>query len=458
MRHPSLSFLLCFIVSCTSSTLGIDYTKTPDTPLATISRSSMTIIQDEASVVALRFEEGFPKTKSANKIVNEIKTISENGQPLLYIVNYADNKGYTIVSATKKYYPILAYVEYGNYSDNSQTGISILLDQYKEAIISNQSLSDIDSLATYRDMWREYEEEIPHIETKSGDLLSLRRTSIENWESQGYDCFSLDERPEGLPESVYSSWCQIAEGVAHPDYDYLSNSIIIRRSNRVRSSVSPMLSTTWNQSYPYNYGLGALFSSDDAAAGCVTIALAQIMKYHKCPSRYNWSNMPNSADSPNSDMNGFLSDLFDDVILLPTSDWSMGAIQPIIKAKMQNSYDYGAALSSHNTINVMNALDNGKPVFMEGSKSGVFSARHAWVCDGYNHNEILYYFELHVLSVVEPLQYEFLASDNNSAASSTFHMNWGHSPSANGWFVDDRLSQDEPWTTARTDMVLTPHN
>ena len=54
-------------------------------------------------------------TKSSEKTIKEIIPIKDsNGKILMYAVNYDD--GYIIVSATKKYYPILADVERGTFS------------------------------------------------------------------------------------------------------------------------------------------------------------------------------------------------------------------------------------------------------------------------------------------------------------------------------------------------------
>ncbi|MFK2262791.1 Spi family protease inhibitor [Bacteroides fragilis] len=33
----------------------------------------------------------------------------------MYIINYQDQKGYTIISATKKYYPVIAYSDVGSF-------------------------------------------------------------------------------------------------------------------------------------------------------------------------------------------------------------------------------------------------------------------------------------------------------------------------------------------------------
>ncbi|MDD3202071.1 MAG: C10 family peptidase [Bacteroidales bacterium] len=426
-----------------------------------IDKNGMSITAEQAINIATLFNAKSPITKSNTlKQTKDVVTISDKeGNSLMYAVNYKNNEGYTIVSASKNYYPILAQVEHGSFNNDPESGMSIFLEHYKEAIFRNNNNIDKDFLAQFRDMWRQYEKtnDYPPM-TKSDDLISVRSAFVSYWEGCGYNCFSLAERPEGLSSSVYDSWCKIAEGVANPDYDYLHNSIIIRSSTSTHSSVSQLLYSTWHQGYPYNYGMSGIFMTD-APAGCVTIAIGQIMKYHQWPSRYSWSNIPNSATTYNPSLSAFLEDLFDDVILLPTENWSMATISPIVSNIISNNYGYDVDIFSHTTTPVMAALSSGLPVYMIGSQNGIFSNRHAWVCDGYNHSVTQYHFELFVLSVVEPpLQYEYQSYYDNSIPNATFHMNWGHSSGNNGWFVDNILSPQEPWTTVRADMILSPNN
>ncbi len=45
---------------------------------------------------------------------------------------------------------------------------------------------------------------------------------------------------------------------------------------------------TWGQGYPYNKDVPYQCGSGKAPVGCVAVAIAQIMAYHKYPSSYNW--------------------------------------------------------------------------------------------------------------------------------------------------------------------------
>lgn len=56
-----------------------------------------------------------------------------------------------------------------------------------------------------------------------------------------------------------------------------------RESATVKRTVSPMISTLWNQDTPYNNLVPEYKPGELSATGCVATAMAQIMKYHEWP-------------------------------------------------------------------------------------------------------------------------------------------------------------------------------
>lgn len=57
-----------------------------------------------------------PVTKSSINLVSTetIRDSSSENNPLMYVINYADG-GFVIISATKDYYPVLAYSDEGSF-------------------------------------------------------------------------------------------------------------------------------------------------------------------------------------------------------------------------------------------------------------------------------------------------------------------------------------------------------
>lgn len=65
----------------------------------------------------------------------------------------------------------------------------------------------------------------------------------------------------------------------------------------------PLLQTEWNQDCGYNALMPQLSCNvpcGRAWAGCVPVAMAQVMRYHQFPTTYNWANMPNTWGNNNT--------------------------------------------------------------------------------------------------------------------------------------------------------------
>lgn len=85
--------------------------------------------------------------------------------------------------------------------------------------------------------------------------------------------------------------------------------------NTTTTTVGPLISATWGQDRDFNSLCPLVPDRDDdrALAGCVTVALAQIMYHHQHPNLYNWSSM-SAGSSCTGDTPLLMSDIFDLVI------------------------------------------------------------------------------------------------------------------------------------------------
>jgi len=216
-----------------------------------------------------------------------------------------------------------------------------------------------------------------------------------------------------------------------------------------RSSVGPLLTTLWNQNYPYN-----ILCPEDAAgphghtyAGCVATAMAQILRYWSHPTNgmgshsynsnnsaagygnygtlsanfstanYDYSQMPNSinANSPQNQINEVAKLIYHcgvavDMMYGPNGS---GAYDNDAKNAFVNNFGYrNAQLITRNynqstwVNRIKNELNNLRPVYYSGNGS---SGGHAFVCDGYDDNDY-------------------------------FHFNWGWSGNNNGFFSISNLN------------------
>lgn len=69
----------------------------------------------------------------AEKRVKDVEIISsEDGEPLIYAVNFVNSTGYVLVSASKNYHPILADVQSGTFNAfNIPDKMNCVIDEYK---------------------------------------------------------------------------------------------------------------------------------------------------------------------------------------------------------------------------------------------------------------------------------------------------------------------------------------
>jgi hypothetical protein len=203
------------------------------------------------------------------------------------------------------------------------------------------------------------------------------------------------------------------------------------------SSVSPLLTTTWNQSPYYNDLCPYDYSYNDLTlTGCVATAMAQIMKYWNHPTQgtgfhsyesdygtltanfaattYNWAAMPNNVTSTNNavatlmyhcgvsvDMNYGVSGssaMTSDVVNALTSYFQYSTDAQYVQKSDYSNSDWIQLLKSE--------LDASRPMQYRGSGNG---SGHSFVCDGYNNSDL-------------------------------FHFNWGWGGSSNGYFTLSNLN------------------
>ena len=223
-------------------------------------------------------------------------------------------------------------------------------------------------------------------------------------------------------------------------------------------SVSPLLTTTWDQE-PYYNDLCPYNSTDGqrAVTGCVATAMAQIMKYWGYPARgkgsftytdappnfannygplsanfdttFNWAQMPVTINASNAQIALLMYDCGVSVGMDYGDDneggsgaWVLqseaGAGNPCAEYSYVNYFYYnpntiqGVVKSDYNLTDwvnmIENELNNNRVVQYEGDDING-GGGHTWVCDGYD-------------------------------ANNSFHMNWGWSGQNDGYFACGNLN------------------
>lgn len=161
----------------------------------------------------------------------------------------------------------------------------------------------------------------------------------------------------------------------------------------------PLLNTTWNQGYPYNYYLSTLPPYGIYPMGCATVAMGQILLYYQKPSvistggvNYNidWNSIANQTyPLPSSPSQSWINatsyflyavaDLIDISYSYNQSSTSVGNVLNGYTSIGAN-YSYSANYS----INLItSSLNNNKPVNILGWTAS--DEGHSWVIDGYKY-------------------------------------------------------------------------
>lgn len=201
------------------------------------------------------------------------------------------------------------------------------------------------------------------------------------------------------------------------EWNYYQNSTIINKNNY--RAVSPLLTATWHQGDPYNtqcpYSTNSIYSNNHVPAGCVAVAMGQIMHYHGHPTSgtgshsytssygtesanfgsttYDWSNMPGNvtSSSPASQKNEVAKLIYHCGVSVDMNygDNGSGSYSGDAMLALGNYFKYNSSMMSYESKSsssnwdwkIKNDLDNGRPIFYRGEKSN--GGGHAFVLDGY---------------------------------------------------------------------------
>ena len=295
--------------------------------------------------------------------VKDVSPILDNdGVPCMYVVNFSP-QGNVIVTGDIRTEPIFSYSKQGYFSLKDETIPEAFIGMIEQAVNINKLMVINMDNPEVRDMavnnvalWSEMSD------------LNLVLEVIDK------SNFYLDDDCRGKPARK-----------SFPD------SIVFEQP--------PLLQTTWEQGEPYNYYIRKKYD-----VGCVTVAMAQIMKYHKHPSSFKWDIMPNSCDSTYDKMTAgqmevarLMSDIYYGVLLALSNNSGTFIFPEFAVRAFKNRYGYNKNLKLGIGIDFpkfkSEIVDNKRPIFMCGLlpakrsiifwKHGDITKGHAFVIDGY---------------------------------------------------------------------------
>ena len=172
-----------------------------------------------------------------------------------------------------------------------------------------------------------------------------------------------------------------------------------------------LLTTTWGQANGYNDSLVYCNAPQKMLAGCATVAIAQILKYHGYPNVYNWSAMYNNAATPET------ARLYKEIVNISNATPNgCSSTSTTFPHWGQATLAYFGFTNTDNYFNcnaIKTDISNNRPVLIYGNG-------HAWVCDGY----CLVETETTLNGRIMTMYSDYL------------HNNWGWYGSYDGWFIE----------------------
>lgn len=313
------------------------------------------------------------KTQAERNIETIDVVYSDNGDTDFYIINFEEDNGFVIISADKRIMPILAYSNKGKFiTENIKGGVSVWLKDNK-SYLKRIRKGEVIPEENVDDLWNTF--------GSPGEPVPI--------EPGG---------PGGDPDDPGGG------GGTTPT---LVSTV----------SKGPFLLTQWGQGDGYND-----YIPNNGLTGCASTAMAQVMRYYKHPSNYDWDSMDlNEGTNNTAYLMWYIGEKIGMTIYQysPTFSWVTDEqIKVNMVSVFENDFDYSTTTRyvdyTGNYNMLINELNYNKPIIFKGLNSDDMG--HIWVCDGYYKNVYTTFTTLY------------------------FHINWGWDGNFNGYFASNQFN------------------
>lgn len=438
----------CLFVSCTQ-----DDMLTGKQPLQVQEKNlaSQAISESVTSTIALETANKFrakQQTRSAAYQAEEVVPIlSESGDTSMFVVNYANDGGFVIISATKNYNPVLAYAEEGCFPVSEfPAGVKEWVEEQQNIVAMQEAQPNDSLLMTSRRQWFALNKPtLPSVQSNDDEFYEILEQSLVEWANQGYEVYPITQNP-GLPEDVYDRFVETVKmQIGATGHTYNECGFILLKKDEIRNNIGPLITTKWHQYSPYNRSL-PMQGGEYPVAGCVAIATAQVMKYHEWPQSFEWDKMNNEETDETNWI--YTANLIKDVGQALGTDYGIdgsSADTEDVVSVLRDKYNYSANiqfLDADDSQVHTELVQNKRPVIMNGKRDKFIVIPyngHAWICDGYR-NAITNY--KYILKII-PFPWEDADIYEDGSGSGTFyHYNWGWNKH-DGWYSSPAVNTSD---------------
>ena len=473
MRKFLPFFLSFLLISCSQDDLS-PVLEEVDNTLLSVS------VQDENSVTITDLDnlvKGYNPSKSRSNSYTISTITDKNGNPAIYVLNL-DKGGWILVSATRKYQPVIARNDEGSFNINDimPEGLEMWRDNMIALISDVDNSIPQDTIKLYQRQWASIspsialksaparpssrvdhwtDEPVFHSDFTKEDYERLQGSmadTIAELRGRGYTVETFEHLSYGeLIPGYYgqqgitiNDLIQMCDGMTYIFYSenfrFLSFAAYITTYSEDKTE--PYIKSTWDQSQGYN----STFPTKDGkrcVVGCVPVAVGQLMRHFQHPTNYKnfqWSAMP--LTYPTATTSDFLYDIGQAMnITLGTSISEANFDDARDFLKKYYNFTVKKGLSNPQVENII----NGQLVYLS-AKFGD-SGRHSWLSGGRWINSSIEKCEIYTFTLPD----EMTTCGNMQVetilpSTRTFYMNWGwggrydgyFSPS--GWYIPNESS------------------
>ena len=390
--------------------------KTPKISAETAQETAMQLLGIQPQTSSLTKKMSATVFCNKKQVYNSLtKSYKQEDDTAFYVFNTPDDQGFAIVAADVRVpNQVLAYSDHGNFDLNSDNPITELFielakDYVLENIVTAEAREDSIAESICRKLGFEFENKNPNSLAKAKELMRIKCTNV------------------GLPKIT-----TINKGEA-----------------------KPLLTTKWKQRAPYNN------LCNDHPAGCVPIAIAQILNYWQKPANLNGLTINWNHISINNEYNNDFRNAVSKLILqirteVHTDDYGGTYKNNAVAFFRNHHFTNQTKFNNYEYNQVADALEHGRPVYM-----GAFcnEGGHAWVADGSVIREVITE-QTFKYCIVEQEddgtitdRYEDITSTTNKLYE-LLHFNWGWGGTADGYFDKKLFDTRKPVVeTAYGDFV-----
>lgn len=318
------------------------------------------------------YSNSFTKSSSNKRVVKNIFAVGYSGHTkssdldtLLYVANFEDNRGYAIMSADYR---------------------------IKESLIAFSEVGSLDSSDFYNNDFNPLLDTVDFYDEYLDDyLIGGSNEGGEKYILQGiveYANYQINKSSnEPVTDIGDDNPYFDLPGVVRPDTWIEIRNVVYETVD----DVEPLLNTRWHQSSPYN----DMVVPHGSYAGCVPVAVAQIMAFNKYPANFTinginivWDKITQKSYVPVNTSEALMVAALIGCIQTACHSVSFGGsgtftfpcyVEDYLK---QIGYVNVLRTKKYNEDAVIKAIKGGYPVFMSGMDGIKVWNAHAWVADG----------------------------------------------------------------------------